>query len=257
MRDVVKFDTWRQRAFLTRFADEGCNALKTAEGMAFIEQLHEFFAPSMVGIAMSWGYHCENDDVVNMIIERLLSTLSETERCPVRYAATSEDPWAYLWACTVRWGHEMRGTRGVALEHAEFLPSPAPDEVSMTPLEDVVDLTFAVVAQVTEAKYHAPVRNLLGWLAANPPQRLSYELDDRIAAHRHCPELSIEQVIAVMKIARGSRPNVEETSLMGQFLLDDQFQVSRSCSHMRAVTHFKNRFRAGVNGSRDLRDWVA
>ncbi|GAA1622116.1 hypothetical protein [Leucobacter chromiireducens] len=257
MVELQRFDIWRQRMILTEIADNGSAVLSTAEGLAFIEQLHEFFAPPMLGIARSWGYDVERDEIVNMVLERLLVTRIDTERCPARYAAASETPWAYLWHCTLRWGQEMWGTRGVPLEHAEFMPAPSHmDEAVHTPLEEVVALTFALVSQVIESKYHDPVLELLGWLAANPPQRLSYDRDDRVAAHRFCPSLTNGQVTSVFKIARGSRPNTAETSLMGQFLLDANFRVSESGTHARALTHFKNEFRAAAAGPRDLADWT-
>ena len=258
MPEPQRFDTWRQRMILTDIADNGGTVLSTAEGVAFIEQLHEFFAPPMLGVARSWGYDVDRDEVVNMIIERLLTTRTDTERCPARYAAVAESPWSYLWTCTLRWGQEMWGTRGVPLEHAEFVPAPSNmDEAPHTSLEEVVELTFSVVSQVIETKYHHPVFELLGWLAANPPQRLSYDRDDRVAAHRFCPSLTNGQVTSVFKIARGSRPSTAETSLMGQFLLDPDFRVSESGTHARALTHFKNEFRAASAGPTSLEDWIA
>ncbi|MGJ0202743.1 hypothetical protein NHL51_01110 [Leucobacter sp. gxy201] len=257
MASVERFDLWRQRATLTELADQGGQFLNTAEGLAFIEQLTEFFAPGLKGAARGWGYDLERDEVVNMIVEQLLATRQDGEAGPARYAATAENPWAYLWACAVRWGQEQWGTRGVPIEAAEMIPMPIEDDESPhTPIQEVVDLTFALVAQVTPEKHHVAIRELLMWTAVNPPQRLSYETDERRAAHRMCPTLTLEQVIAVMKIARGSRPRAASTSLMGQFLLDPDFRVSSSASHARALTHFKNEFRAGETGSRMLSDWI-
>ena len=256
MSSVEKFDVWRQRVVLTDIADNGGTVLSTAEGFAFVEQLHHHFAPQMIGIARSWGYDVEADEIVNMIIERLLVARQSANRCAARYAAASDEPWAYLWTCTLRWGQELWGTRGLPLEHAEFLRSGSDDELEYTPLDEVVSLTFAIVSQVTDAKHHDAVLELLTWIAVNPPQRLSYDRDDRIAAHRHCPSLTIEQVVAVIKIARGSRPNPATTSLMGPFLKDSTFQVYESGSHARALTAFKNAFRAGEAGSRMLTDWI-
>lgn len=257
MANVERFDVWRQRAALTDLADNGGQFLGTAEGLAFIEQLHKFFATALMWEARSWGFDIERDDVVNMIVERLLSTRGDGERCPARYAASSEKPWAYLWSCSLRWVQAQWGIRGVTLERAEMLLTPPINEESPhTPIEEVVDLTFALVSQVIAPKHHAAVHELLTWLAVNPPQRLSYDRDDRVAAHRFCPTLTIDQVTAVMKIARGSRPNTSATSLMGQFLLDPNFQVSSSGTHARALTHFKNAFRAGEAGTRMLSDWT-
>lgn len=258
MPEVEKFTVWRQRIILTEIADEGGRVLHTAEGAAFMEQLAAHFAASLAGIAKRWGYHVEGDELVNMIVERLLTTRErDTERCPARYAAAAEDPWGYLWKCAHRWMQDLWGHRGLPLEHAELTVQVVEeDSDNFTPLNEVIDMTFAVIAPLVEAKHHSAVFELLSWLAINPPQRLSYDLDDRVAAHRHCPSLTKEQVVAVMKIARGSRPRVIETSLMGQFLIDADFRISESGTHSRALIHFKNEFRAGAKGSRMLTDWT-
>lgn len=257
MAEVEKFDIWRQREILTDIADNGAEVLHTAEGAAFIEQLDSYFASSLVGLSRARGYAALPDEIVNLIIERLMSTRSNPERCPARYAAGAEDPWGYLWKCGKRWVEEMGGRRGIPLEYVEyeFEAEQVEEELELTPLAEVVDLTFAQVAPVIPEKHHSAVLELLNWLAANPAQRRTYDDDDRRAAHRFCPSLSTDQVIAVMKIARGSRPREAETSLMFQYLLDAHFRVSDHPTLARALIHFKNEFRAGETGSRLLSNW--
>ncbi|MFD5600781.1 hypothetical protein ACFWHR_12095 [Leucobacter sp. NPDC058333] len=260
MSEIEKFTPWRQRKILTDIADTGAAALNTAEGAAFIEQLYKHLSPSLSAVAKSWGYHVDDDEIVNMIIERVLSTRNDSDKCPVRYAAGADDPWGYLWQCARRWAQEMWGTRGLPLEYAEFTGyEPFRENESTedgTTLKEVVDSTLAILAQVIDPKHVEAVSELLWWIAINPPQRLSYEVDDRVAAHRHCPSLTIEQVVAVIKIARGSRHRTEETSLFGQFLKNAEFRFSDSGSHTRALTHFKNAFRAGERGSLALTEWI-
>lgn len=259
MAKVEKFATWRLRSALTDLAEDQASFLSTAEGAAFLEQLDAFFSSTIIAKACSWGYYMERGDVVNMIIERLLTTLQEQPaKAPIRFAASAEDPWGYLWTCSLRWAGDEWGTRGEGLEFAETLPARESSEYDsgLTPISDVIRLTFEELAPRTPQQNHVAILDLLGWLAVNPPQRLSYERDDRIAAHRHCPSLTIGQVIAVMKIARGSRPREAETSLMGQFLLDPNFDPVKSFTHIRALLTFKEAFRAAETGSRMLSDWI-
>ncbi|MBS3182348.1 hypothetical protein [Leucobacter manosquensis] len=261
MAKVGKFSNWRTRAIFTEIADSGVDVFETAEGAAFIEQLHAYQVAQLREAARDWGYSISSEETVQVIIANLLSTRKNPDRCPARYIAAVAEPWAYFHTTAIGWLQNEWGIRGAPLEnvgYAEYtnLCTNQGDEHGLTPLEDVVDLTFGIVAQVIDSRHHVAVRELLYWIAANPPQRLSYDIDDRVAAHRLCPSLSIEQVIAVIKIARGSRPNTAATSLMGQFLLNDSFRVSESGSHYRALTSFKNAFRAGETGSRMLTDWV-
>ncbi len=259
MAEIDRFDEWRQRAALIALADDP-DFLHTAEGAAFLEQLKHFHAPAILRLArdsyVGSGW-LEPDDVVNTAIERLRANSGRV----AEYAASSDgEPWGYLHRCLVTWARRLWGTRGTSLDViAEFVAPPAPELEAgdhLTPLDEVVAATFAVLAPVTEERLHAPLLQLLGWLAANPLQRLSYEASERVAAHRHCPELTIEQVTAVMNISWGGRPRQAETSLMGQFLLNPEFRVSDSPTHARAVAYYKHAMRAGALGSRMLTDWT-
>lgn len=254
MSDVARFDEWRQRHALISLCD-GLEFLDTAEGFAFIEQITTFFSGSMVGLSTRMGFHIDPDEVVNTAIERLSANGGRV----AAYAASSDgEPWAYIATCLVGWVRQLWGTRSSSLDGLEdWLPAPLPvaNETDLTPLDEVVNATFAVLAQVTPQNDHVSLLRLLGWLAANPEQRLSYEVHEKQAAHRFCPELTIEQVTAVMNIAWGARPRRKETSLMGAFLRDPEFVVSSSGTHARALEFFKQAFRAGAHGSKTLSDW--
>ena len=261
MVKVEKFTNWRTRAIFTEIADNGVDVFETAEGAAFIEQLHAYQVSQLREAARGWGYAISAEEIVQIVIANLLSTRKNPDRCPARYVAAAAEPWAYFHTTAIGWLQKEWGIRGTPLEHVEYAEytnrcADQDDAHGLTPLEEVVDLTFGAIAQVIDSRHHVAVRELLYWIAANPPQRLSYEVDDRVAAHRHCPSLTIEQVVAVIKIARGSRPNTTATSLMGQFLLNASFRVSDSGSHYRALTSFKHAFRAAETGSRMLTDWV-
>lgn len=257
MSEVERFDVWRQRRVLLALADSS-DFLHTAEGAAFIEQIRTFHAPVIVGMARRMGLGdrwLEEGDVVNTAIEKLRASDGRI----AEYAAAADgEPWAYLGKCLIVWVRQQWGTRGSSFDLAsEMIPATSPETPDyLTNLDEVVALTFQVLSPVTEAKLHAPLLELLGWLAANPLQRLSYEADEKVAAHRHCPEFTIAQVTAVMNISWGGRPRQSESSLMGQFLLDPSFRPSDSPSHARAVTFYKNAMRAGARSSRMLTDWT-
>lgn len=259
MTEVERFDPYRQRVALQGVADSGMEFFTTAEGAALLEQLETYFAAPIVKIAKGWGYPLDREDVTHMIIERLVTDRHRrAEKSVLGYmVAASGEPWGYLWSCTRRWAQETWGTRGTSLDAVEhFLTQdPSDEDTHLTPLSVVVDRTFEVLATRTAEHHHAALLELLGWLAANPPERLSYEADDRVHAHRYCPTLSIEQVTAIMNIAWGGRPRQAETSLMGQFLLNENFRPSDSPTHIRALVYYKTAMRAGEHGSRMLTDW--
>lgn len=256
MRQVERFDVWRQRQALLALADDPQEFLGSAEGFAFCEQIAVLMAPAIVGYARGkMGYALEVDDVVSIAITGLCAKSGNAaEYC----AAAIEEPWGYVATCLRGWARAEWGVRGRDIEIAEFLPAPAPTEDmnDYTELSQVVELTFQALAPVTDERLHTDLYELLGWLAANPLTRLSYETDERVAAHRHCPGLTIEQVTAVMNIAWGGRPRQAETSIMGQFLLNPEFRPSDSPTHARALTYYKHQMRAGALGSRMLTDWI-
>lgn len=259
MCEAETFGPWRQREALVDIAADGPDFLALAEGAAFIEHLHQDFASSIAGsLAFKHGIRMSTEEVVHFTLDLLLSRRLKETGCVAQMAAAAENPVGYLWA-TVR--NEILRSHGTFYDLSdrddEFVTeSPDPtDRSGLTPLEDVVSLTFSAISELVPASKRDAVLELLRWAAANPPQRLSYDCDDRVAAHRHCPSLTIEEVIAVMKIAYGSRPRQKETSLMGQFLANSNFRVSDSGSHHRALVRFKNEFRAGASGSRMLTDW--
>lgn len=257
---VTEFDPWQQRTALTDFADQGIAFLDTAAGASFLEQMDLFVAPKIVAYARDWGYAIERKDVTHLIVEKYLTLmLRNPERSSIHYAASADIPWAYIVRSVRRWQGYERGLKGINLEVAEALPAseiPGRDS-DLTNISDVVQLTFDQLAPRVKSSCHAQLFRLLSWLAANPLQRISYEGNECVAAHRQCPNFTIEQVKAVMNIAWGGRPRQAETSLMYQYLKNPHFRPAESPTHARALTYFKSEFRAGEQGSRMLTDWNA
>jgi hypothetical protein len=153
---------------------------------------------------------------------------------------------------------EDRGVKCVDLDVAVSIPAPEDslEDPSLPRVWAAVRATFDQLAVRVKDDLHPELYELLSWLAINPP-RISYEGLERVAAHRTCPSFTIEQVKAVMNIAWGGRPRQGETSLLGQYLKNPHFRPSESPTHARALTYFKNEFRAGEQGSRMLTDWNA
>ncbi|NLA65769.1 MAG: hypothetical protein GX862_07570, partial [Leucobacter sp.] len=212
MATVERFTPWRQRHALIALA-EHVKFLDTPEGFAFIEQLHTFHTRSMVKLSHSWGWPLDKEEIVNTTIEHLCRDGGKV----AELASQAADPWAYIGKCQVGWVREQWGTKAVRLDgFEEWLPAPAMYHTSeeLTPLGEVVDASFQVLAEFTPLDLHPALLRLLGWLAANPIQRLSYEVDEKQAMHRFCPEMTIGQVTAVMKITWGARPRQAETSTM-------------------------------------------
>lgn len=258
MAEVERFDTWRQRAALVGLIDEP-DFLASPEGFAFIEQLKVHIAPKMVGFLRykQWkqdtGFWLEEDDVVNSAVD----ILTANEGRVARYASLADEPWGYLWRALLGRLAKERDWLGAPLETVTFYRSPyeADEDSHFTPLDEVVARTLELLAPLTDAKLHGELFRLLGWLAANPPQRLSYEAVDARAAHRHCPAFTIGQVTAVMNIAYGGRPRNAATSIMGAFLLDPNFTISEGSTQAVALETYKRRMIAERNGSRSLADW--
>ncbi|MGO1700961.1 MAG: hypothetical protein ACTIKL_07885 [Canibacter sp.] len=255
MTDTVeRFDTWRQRHALIALAHSPA-FLETAEGVAFVEQLKHFFVTSMRRFA--WKHlqvEVEEHEIINLTLTGLLANDGRI----ARYAAAAEDnPWGYVSVCLRRWVRELTGIQGVDFEKVEeFVAAPCRDEdCALTPLDEVVEKSFLILAPVTPKQLHAALYRLLGWLAANPIQRLSYETHERDAAHEVVPELTAEQVTAVMNIAWGGRPRQAETSIMGALLIDPNFRVDGSSSHLRALMHYKAAIRAGACAASVAPNW--
>lgn len=265
MAKVPKFDAWRLRSALIDYETHRNAFLETAEGAALLEQFAEHLAPSIVSIMRDrwgkWGYDIEAADVAHLTLVNLLGDPDherEDEKLPIRYVIEAEDPWGYLWRSAFRWIRAESGIRGHGIENEEWLPEPEPatSELDLTPLAEVVRLTYVELSARTPEHHHRELLELLSWLAANPPQRLSYEGADCAAAHRQAPGMSVDQVSAVMNIAWGGRPRQAATSLMGQYLLDPKFEPAQSPTHIRALIYFKNAFRAAEVQSRMLTDWT-
>lgn len=254
MSNVERFTSWRQREALTSLVNDP-RFLSTAEGVAFREQIHEHFVASMMKMARELSFPIEPAEIENTILVGLLENEGRVAKLAI--TASQSDPWAYIAVSARKWIRALWGTRGVPAEILEWIPQSyawEPDTTS-TDLAEVIELTFQTLAPVTDEDLHPELAKLLSWLAYNPQQRLSYERDECVAAHRACPSFTIDQVIAVMNIAWGGRPRKAETSLMGAFLLDPNFQISESSTHALARETYRRRMVAARNGSRLLSDW--
>lgn len=219
--------------------------LRCAGGLAFVRQLELYLAPSMirqarrVGVGGSWLH---KHDVVNTV---LLGLCDQDGRVARHIATASDEPWGYLAKCSVGWVRTLWGTRGISIESELFVePRTEPAESSLTPIQEVAELTHAILLPHTEARLNGQLLPLLLWLAANPPRRLSHEHEDRAAAALRFPYFTPEQIAAVANIAWGSRPRRPETAIMAALLINPDFQPSDSPSHARALVNYRRAMRS-------------
>lgn len=218
--------------------------LRSVDGRALIQQLEIHLAPSMISMARRVGIRdswIHTDDIVNSVIVGLCE---EEGRVARRIAQDALDPWDYLAKCAAGWVRALWGSRGIPIESLESVESSeAPEWERLTPIRDVAHRTRALLAPYTEARLREALLPLLLWLAHNPPQRVSHELSDRVAAASQFKEFTPEQIAAVANIAWGSRPRRAETSLMAALLTNPDFLPSDSPSHSRALLNYRRAMR--------------
>lgn len=243
MLHVERFTEQRQRAELLRLA-EGASYLETVPGAALLEQLRAQVVPGVISQARRLGlgeaWVCTSDVVHTAIIG-----LCSHDGRVARYAAKAEgEPWAYVFRCLSGWMSAQWGIRAVSLEEgapaesSASSVSDAPDE-ALTPLSDVVRLAVSTLESHTPCRLRGELAALLEWLALNPPQRSSYEQQDRAAALGAFPAFTRCQIAAVAKAAWGARPNRGESSLFAAYLQDADFRATSSVTHVRTLLRYK------------------
>jgi len=235
---------------LRRFSDPAA-FLRSAEGQGFVLQLERYLIPTVfaaakrVGLGDNWLHR-------NDVVHTVLVNLSEQQgRAAKLIAEASHAPWAYLAKCAVEWVRTSWGHRAAPLEEVLVERSRADareyfsarDNVGLTPLGDLVRLSYDVLAPHTPAHLRPSLLQLLRWLAVNPPQRLSYEGSERRAAALRFSAFTSEQIAAVMNVAWGGRPRRKETSLMAALLRNPEFRLSDSPTHARAILPYRRAMR--------------
>lgn len=239
-----RFTESRQRQALHDLAAT-TDFLRSEEGRLFLDQIRCYLVPgilaraSRVGIGSGW---VGTEEVVHTAVLGLCDSAGRV----ARYASEAAgEPWGYLFRCLMTWMSEQWGSRGISFDEA-LIGQPAPSAempVHLTPLAEVIAATFAILEVHTPERLRTSVRQLLVWVANNPPQRLSHEAEDRAAARIRFPELTQQQISAVVNAAWGGRPTRSDTSLMAAFLLDENFCPYDSPAHSRVILRYKTAFR--------------
>lgn len=239
-----RFNAAQLRAALTELA-RSLRYLSSEEGAVFVHQLEHHLVPSMinrarrVGIEGSWLH---KHDVVNSV---LLGLCEQDGRVARHIADAAQEPWGYLAKCSAGWVHALWGSRDTSIESPAFIESDRePEEGHLTGVQEVVQLTYALLAPHTEARLRGQLLPLLQWLAINPPQRISHELSDRSAAAARFADFSPDQIAVVANISWGSRPRRRETSIMAAFLVNPDFLLADSPSHARALLNYRRAMRS-------------
>ncbi len=218
---------------------ESPRTLHRSSGRELVEQLNAFLVPAMQRVALRIGPHGAAL-APNEILHTVLIELCENEGRVARLSAEADDPWAYLAVCASNWVREVCGNSYVSLEALAALPTTtAPQDPLLTPIEEVVRCAHRIVVLFAPARLRDELFAVLSWLAENPPQRVSHETGDRVAAQLQFPSFTSKQIVAVMNVAWGGRPRRAETSLFAAILLDADFRPATSPTHMRALLHFR------------------
>lgn len=234
---VKKYDSARLSAALRAMTQPGF--IESAESVELLEQFELFIAKQAAGHSAKKGHPIEPAEIVTIMVLRLI----EQNGRRAQHIASMEKPWGYLARSTFEWVRTERGLEtesidpeGPGTEHGHV------EDEACSAITQIVSATFAAIAAVTPTPVLATVKELLDWLAVNPPRR-SYEgrlREDAIAAF---PSLTKDEVNAVMTIAYGGRPRQADTALFGAFARDPEFQPETSPTHLRAITAYKKAMR--------------
>lgn len=236
--------------------------MATAEGLAFYEQLQVWIAPPMCAWAAERGHRLEAVEVVNLILVVLggKDGVHEKRRQKVIFA---DSPQAYTARIVQNELRREIGTMSTSLSEfdqvrASILADPA-ERIAGTgaecSLDEAVMLSYAVMAERTPDALKPDVLRLLGWMTANPPQRLSYEKHEREAAGRYAPFLTNAQVKRVFALVYGTRPERSSTSLVAAFLLNPEFDPFSSFRMVTQLTRYSEAMRVvSTKGAQRLID---
>lgn len=221
--------------------------LRNAEGRNACAVMVDTLMPRVLSAARDLGLGpdwCGRNEVINTTIVGLCEKRGRV----ARLALDSRDPMAYVAECLLSWMREQWGSRSASLQavqeqFADRRAAVTSDE-GYTDIQDVVVITHRWLAPRTPSRLQQHLPDLLRWLAYNPPQRRSYEAVDLAAAQDRFADFTPGQIRAVAGIAWGTRPNHQDSSLMGAVLLNTAFRPSDSLTHTRALLHFTRTMRA-------------
>ncbi|TIH33794.1 hypothetical protein [Subtercola vilae] len=244
----------------------GRDCFRQPEGVAFIGLLEALVGPALVKYSVDplW-FPLEPNEVGSFILTELLTSPAALNRLAIidnDDPGFVRDPAAYLYTCATdrprpgkspgwlwnRAGFHADALDGLSAEVADPRqqhcdPAWVPEH-GLTPLRDVVDLTFQTISPRTPAGLRGVVADLVWHLAENPPQRVSYDHGDRCAAGELFPALRPAQIDAVANVTWGGRPTPRETSLAYGFLRDQDFDPKTSPTHFRALRTYQSRMMA-------------
>ena len=226
-------------ALLLRLAGS-TDLLLGKDGAELIVQLRQFLVPGIMRTAIRSGRGTQTwlqeDEVLHAVLLELLADGCRVARV---IAEQAREPWEYLAVCATEWVHKIcLSSCDELTEHSPVEPRPEPHD-QLTELEEVVARSAQMLLAYAPGVQQVALRRLLFWLARNPPQRLSYETEDRSAMQAQFPEFTSGQISAIANVTWGGRPRRKETSLFAALLLDPDFRPAGSPTHIRALLHFR------------------
>ena len=243
----------------------------------FMEDIRRHLVPNAIAFSQNVGHPYQardEDDLVNLI---LVSFATNPEQCralvenaasPLAYASTLVRDWISVeTGRTVfrTYADSSKGRRIQAeIDHFDnpairvphsTLPDPAAYGTHTgATVDQAIDLTVAALLPRTPARLANQLSNIVGLMADNPPARHGHEGERIAEAATIFAPVSAVELRAIASITWGGRPNERETSLLGAFLLDAEFNPRSSETHLAALRTYQARVRqeAVLAGVSDL-----
>lgn len=240
---AVRFDVERQRASLLRLT-ASIGYLRSDEGARLLNEFELQLAPHALAEARSCGAGASAYSASDAVHTLIVNLLSDDGRVAHYAANATGEPWAYLATCLRRWVRKELGHRTETLTNEPTTPRPLEAAQEMNGLYRAAERCFRILAPYTPTTILDPVHRLVHWLAENPPRRRSYEGRERADAGMEFAELHRRHIEAVARIAWGTRPAPELTSLLGALLQDPQFHVAASPHHALALARYRRDMRS-------------
>ena len=240
---TVRFDVERQRASLLRLA-ASIGYLRSDEGVKLLNEFELQLAPHALAEARSCGACASAYSASDAVHTLIVNLLSDDGRVAHYAANAAGEPWAYLATCLRRWVREELGHRTETLTDEPSTSRSLEAASEMSGLYRAAECCFRILSPYTPTTILEPVHRLVHWLAENPPRRRSYEGRERSDAGMEFAELHRRHIEAVARIAWGTRPAPERSSLLGALLREPQFDVAASPHHALALARYRRDMRS-------------
>ncbi|RDV44030.1 hypothetical protein ACR5MH_0550 (plasmid) [Streptomyces sp. L7] len=245
------------RASIARLSQDPSAFLASDDLAPFIEDLRRELIPSVHLITQRNGprYRKEHDDddLVNLL---LVAMIGDPEKC--RYLAeNAASPFSYARTFLPVWlgaetGHR-RNKVSIVMEWVEDASIVMPAWTVLDPVEiveregatvdEAVALTVRTLLPRTPAGLAGQLPRIVDWMTDNTPTHSGHEGAKLEEAAAVFPSVSKIELQAIGNITWGGRGRERETSLLGAFLLNRDFDPRTSATHRVALRLYASRVR--------------